>query len=113
MWDDEHNELIIKELEEEVSVPPMPDHREGGSEALQLMEEVEDIDLSDISIAGEEGFSLELDLEEDEEDAGDDDDLSTEIDDDDLSLDDDSLDMRDLGIEEDDTSLPGDDDDIL
>ena len=113
VWDDEHNELVIKELEEEPTVPPMPDHRESTGEALPLLEEMEEIDLSDISIAGEDGFSLDISLDTEDDDAEDDDDLSTEFDDDDLSLDDDSLDMRDLGIEEDDTSATDDDDDIL
>ena len=102
VWDDDHNKLEIKELDDEGPAPQEEAVQPHHEAAAPLLEEMEDVDLSDISIAGEEGFSLDLG----DDDSG----LEDDVDDDDLSFDSDSLDMSDLGIEESDDN---DDDETL
>ena len=110
VWDDEHKELTLREIEEEAPPAPREQRRSALPDAqLPILEDLEDIDLSDVSIAGEESLSLDLGIAgEDDEDDGDDD-LVAEVDDDELSLD--SLDLGDLGIEDDDDDDDADDDD--
>ncbi|MDO5022289.1 MAG: DNA-directed RNA polymerase subunit beta [Eubacteriales bacterium] len=109
VWDDQHNELVLKELDDDYT-PSQETDEELLEElsAAPLSDDLAQVDLSDISMPGEEGYIIDSQSDQDRADE----DISSELDDDDvMDLDLGSFGLDDLGFEEDDDSINDDDED--
>ena len=98
VWDDEHNELVLRELDDEYAQAEPEAEEEVEEAIIPLLEDIGSVDLSDISMPGEEGY-----------DPSDDSDADDLLDDDDLNLDEDILSLEDLGFGDDDDDDDEDD----
>ena len=101
VWDDDHNELVLRELDDEYAQAEPETEEEVEEAIIPLLEDIGSVDLSDISMPGEEGY-----------DSGDDSDADDLLDDDDLNLDEDILSLEDLGFGDDDDDDDDDDDSL-
>ena len=57
VWDDDHNELVLRELDDEYAQAEPETEEEVEEAIIPLLEDIGSVDLSDISMPGEEGMT--------------------------------------------------------